>query len=130
MNNDKKFLGLWLDHEDARLIATEGTGPIGDFSIIRHVKAHHRDSRGSSENAQHHSIQEERKKFFQQVTEAIKPFDDILIFGPGTAQEELRNHLTSDKDFHGKKLSIDTAGNLTENQVIAKVRDFFKQAIH
>jgi hypothetical protein len=52
----------------------------------------------------------------------------VLLFGPGTAQEEFFNYLNQHKQYAGKKLSIDTASHLTDAQMVAKVRDFFGPA--
>jgi hypothetical protein len=55
----------------------------------------------------------------------IGPYSDVLLFGPGTAQEEFFNFLNEHKQYAGKKYSIDTASHLTDAQMVAKVRDFF-----
>jgi hypothetical protein len=49
-----------------------------------------------------------------------------LIFGPGKAQEQFKNHLESDSQFNKKDISIDSADQLTEPQMVAQVRNFFK----
>ncbi len=128
-NKERKFAGVWLDHVSALVITQQDTG-LPEFSVKEKVHAHSHSSHGSSEHTMNHSSRALSEKFYKEISARIEGFDDIYIFGPGKAQEELFNHLKDNKHFHGKNLSIDSAGNLTDNQVLAKVRDFFKPLIH
>jgi len=128
-NENRKFVGVWLDHAHAMVITTEDQTGYGDYAIHTKVEFHGHAAHGSSEHADHHKKQAEAVKYYREVSKHIEAFDDILLFGPGTAQEELFNHLREDKHFQGKKLSIDSAGKLTDNQMIAFVRDFFKPLV-
>ncbi|HJW27742.1 MAG TPA: hypothetical protein VJ508_00660, partial [Saprospiraceae bacterium] len=53
-------------------------------------------------------------------------YDEILIFGPGKSQEELRNFLHEDAHFNSKRIILTTSQHITDHQMIATVRDFFK----
>ena len=55
----------------------------------------------------------------------LHSFDDILLFGPGVAKEQMRNRLRENKSFDGKWLSVQTSDKLTEKQLLAFVRDFY-----
>jgi hypothetical protein len=52
--------------------------------------------------------------------------DEILVFGPGKSQEEFQNFLEKDAHFNSKKITVASAEALTDPQMIARVRDFFK----
>lgn len=125
----RTFAGVWLDHTKALIITTEDHQGHGDYAVREKVLAHSSSSR-SSEHTQHQSQKGVEEKFYKEVSRHLEAYHDILLFGPGKAQEELFNHLKEDKHFHGKNLSIETAGNLTENQMLARVRDFFKPYVH
>jgi len=47
------------------------------------------------------------------------------LFGPGTAKEQLRNRLRDNKSFGGKWLSVQPSDKLTDNQLLAFVREFY-----
>ncbi len=120
----KTQVGVWLDHHQAVVVsAPEGDFAIaGDFETI--APEHHRTSE--------HTINKAEKaltlKHFRAVAAQLTAYDHILLFGPGTAQEELRNLLGDDIHFRGKKVVIDSASQMTPNQIVAKVRDFFEAA--
>jgi stalled ribosome rescue protein Dom34 len=125
-HHDRTFAGVWMDHNTALIITTPDHTGHGEYSVREKIHSHSHSSHGSSEHTMHHAQKAASEKFYKEISRHLESVHDILIFGPGKAQEELFNHLKDDKHFHGKNLSIDSAGNLTENQIVAKVRDFFK----
>lgn len=124
-NNPKQFAGVWLDNTQA-LIISNPTGSSGnDYAINDKVKAekHHG---GGSEHSMNNSKQGEVVKYFKSVSNLLVNFDEILLFGPGKSQEKLQNHMKEDPQFNNKQITIDSAEKLTDPQMIAKVREFFK----
>jgi hypothetical protein len=63
---------------------------------------------------------------FKSVSTLLLNYDEILVFGPGKSQEQFQNHLKHDAQFKSKQITIESAEQLTDPQMIAKVRDFFK----
>lgn len=119
-SNEKKYAGVWLDHENAIIVDANK----GEFGITTKVKSHPHHS-GGSEQAHHHAAKSALEKYYQAVTKLLADYDEILLFGPGQAQEELYNQLIQDKHYSGKKLHIDTAQHLTDPQLVARVRTFY-----
>lgn len=120
----KKQAGVWLDHRQAVIVSA----PEGKFAIAGNFETtapeHHRTSE--------HTINKAEKaltlKHFHAVAVQLAQYDHILLFGPGTAQEEMRNLLSDDVHFRGKQFVLDAASHMTPNQIVAKVRDFFETA--
>jgi len=125
----KTVVGVWLDYSKALLITTEDHLGRGDYAIRKKIESRGSATRGSSEHTQHHREKAETEKYFKEIARELESFHGIFLFGPGNAQEQLLNYLRDNKHFQGHNLSIDTAGNLTENQLIARVRDFFKPLV-
>lgn len=124
MKEKKQHVGIWLDNHKAIIISNDSDGSE-DYSISNQVKAteHHG---GGSEHSMNNSKQADNIKFFKSVSNLLMDYDEILLFGPGKSQEQFQNHLHNDPQFKSKKITIDTAGQLTDPQMIAQVRDFFK----
>ena len=57
--------------------------------------------------------------------DAIKNYDEVLIFGPTHAKEELVNLLKADRHFENIKIDVKHADKMTENQQHAFVKDYF-----
>ncbi|MET0636574.1 MAG: hypothetical protein ABWZ25_11145 [Chitinophagaceae bacterium] len=121
-HKDKQFAGIWLDGKHALIISKNQTT---EFEISARVAATDSQS-GGSEHARNNGKHTEQLKYFKELSQQLTTFDEILVFGPGQAQEQLQHHLKEDAQFNGKQITLDTSGQLTDPQVIAKVRDFFK----
>jgi hypothetical protein len=124
-NNPKQYAGVWLDNSNAMIISNPPGIGGDDYAIHDKVKAekHHG---GGSEHSMNNSKQGEVIKYFKSVSGFLINYDEILLFGPGKSQEQLQNHLKEDPQFNHKKITIDSADQLTDPQMIAKVREFFK----
>lgn len=121
-HKDKTHAGLWIDGKQGLIIGQDGTD---DFSVLTKVDLTESQS-GGSEHAMNNGKKTEQGKYFKELTQHLVSYDEILIFGPGQSQEQLQHHLQNDVQFNNKKITIDSSERLTDPQMIAKVRDFFK----
>ena len=125
--NKKKVVGIWMDHSHAYVVATSDGSPTGDFSLIKKIEAeHHKSDNYKNERVELSKEKLELKKFFKEIANEINDESDIFIFGPGTAQEELRNYLTEAHHLNPRKIDLGTADHLTINQIIARVKSHFE----
>ena len=119
--------GVWLDNTQAIIIANNSQTADGTYSVQQKIKSGGNQS-GGSEHSMNNAKQSDMLKYFKSVATALLSYDEILIFGPGKSQEQFQNHLQEDAQFKNKKITIDSANQLTDNQMISKVRDFFDLA--
>jgi hypothetical protein len=138
-----KQVGVWIDHGKAHLIGFhKGKAELietidSPYESIKRVDGEVKDMTRFSQNPEHasnneykkHNVsQNEMNEYFRLMEQKLHPFDDILLFGPGTMKEKMRNRLRENKAFNGKWLSVETSDKLTENQLLAFVRDFYVNA--
>ncbi len=123
-NNKKQYAGVWIDNQKAMII-TNTSENDGEFVIKEKLKAN-ANFGGGSEHSMNNAKQADNLKYFKSISSRLLNYDEILIFGPGKSQEQLQNHLEEDAQFNNKKITIDSAEQLTDPQMLAKVRDFFK----
>lgn len=124
-NNKKQYAGVCLNNNHAIIIANSNENEPGEYTIQTKVDAPNFQSSGSEHNM-NNAKHADAIKYHKSVSSHLLNYDEILIFGTGKSQEQLQNFLKEDMHFNNKKISIDTAENLTDPQMIAKVRDFFK----
>ena len=122
--NQKQKAGVWLDNNRALIITQTDGDDKNDYSITGKIKGAENFGSGS-EHAMNNSRQGDTLKFFKSLAKQLSAFDEIMIFGPGKKQEEFQNHLAEDGQFKNKKITIETANQLTDPQMIARVRDHF-----
>jgi len=124
-SNKKQCVGVWLDNQKAIIIANTSKSENGDYTIHEKIKGSGNHG-GGSEHSMNNAKQSGNLKYFKSVSNRLLNYDEILIFGHGKSQEQFQNHLQEDAQFNSKKITIDSAEQLTDPQMIAKVRDFFK----
>ncbi|HZH67363.1 MAG TPA: hypothetical protein VEY10_20900 [Flavisolibacter sp.] len=123
--NQKQYAGVWLDNTKALIITDTSENEGSDYTILDKVKAKGAHG-GGSEHSMNNAKQSDMLKYYKTVSNLLLDYDEILIFGPGKAQEQFQHHLKEDAQFNTKQISIDSAEQLTDPQMIAKVREFFK----
>ncbi|MFM9942559.1 MAG: translational machinery protein [Hyphomicrobiaceae bacterium] len=116
---------VWLDHGEARVFFfnRHQVEEIDLAATNPHAHLHHRAGTISG----HRSPQDQ--KFLQHVVEALKPAQEWLIMGPGTAKLELVKHVHShDPTLGDRIIGVETADHPTDRQIVAHAREYFKAA--
>jgi len=129
MTSSKK-LGIWIDHSSAHLIEFT-TEPIETKIIVS--KFTHEDKVNSlvsnGEKLMHKKEQHRQSEYYKELSEAIKKYEEVLLFGPTEAKVELFNILRADHKFAKIKIEIKQTDKMTENQQHAFVREYFSNLI-
>jgi hypothetical protein len=121
----EKKLGICMDHSNARLMeftTIDGEEKVVDSELTLLGKEH---SVGSSENVIHNKEHHQQSEYYKKLGEAIKNFDDVLLFGPTTAKSELLNVLRTDHRFEKIKIEVHQSDKMTDNQQHAFVKEYF-----
>lgn len=130
-----KNIGIWIDKKNALIV---------DLSAINHeVKVVESDieffhPKGGSRsktvygpmmNIKEKSYSErekhQSKKFFLDILEQIKDCDLLYILGPGEMKMNFKKFIEERNLDHPNIMGVETADNMTNNQLIAKVKSFF-----
>lgn len=138
MNNQlSKKIGLWLDHSQAHFIdISKGPAIVettySDKRQYEHFKGE--ESTGTklsntratnNEHHVHNIKQEVLHDYYKVLADRLKSYDDLYLFGPTSAKDELHNLLKADKHFADKTIHVEPSDKLTENQMVAQVKHFF-----
>ena len=121
-----KGLGIWMDHMTANLMEFTND-PIETKSVeSKFTHTEKEESLSKSENVMHNKEQHEQATFYKQITEVIKDFDEVVLFGPTNAKVELANIISADHKYSNIKIHIQSTDKMTENQEYAFVRKYFE----
>ncbi|MBN9336883.1 MAG: hypothetical protein J0I88_03425 [Chryseobacterium sp.] len=121
---DKKVAGLWIDGRKAIVVTNHNAQEVTDFAVREVVKADVQHG-NSNENAAHNVEQTNRSKFYKEIEKLITNSTDLYITGPGTSQEELRNHLLETPQYKNLNIKLGTDSQLSEEQVLEEVKKHF-----
>lgn len=134
----KKQTGIWIDGSKAIIVTLlnnkESTIEI-ESKIENRVHHDGEGDKGSFMGSRHINNEkkiDERKKhqidgFLKNVIEHIKKDDELYVFGPAEIKLKLKTLIEDDNQLTPKLKTVETAGSMTINQVVAKVRDFYKK---
>lgn len=122
----QKKLGIWIDHSNAHI--TEFTNDHIETQIIESQFTHEdkMHSLARSENQMHNRQQHEKAEYYKKLSEVIKNFEEVILFGPTDAKSELFNLLRADHRFSKIKIEMIQTDKMTENQEYAFVKEYFK----
>lgn len=123
-----KNLGIWMDHSNAHLM--EFTSDLMQTKSIASKFTHEEkeQSLDKSEHIMHNKQQQQQSEFYKRLGEAIRNYEEVLLFGPTDAKVELFNLLRADHRFVKTKIEIKQTGKMTANQQLAFVREHFSKA--
>ena len=114
-----------MDHSSANLMefTSDSIKTETIESEFTHADKEHTLHR--SEKTMHNKEQHEASEYYKKVGEAIRQYDDVLLFGPTEAKVELFNRLRVDHRFEKIKIHVEKTDAMTENQRHAFVRTYF-----
>jgi stalled ribosome rescue protein Dom34 len=127
-------VGLWIDHKQAYAIWQED-GKVEVITSQIEPPAHFSGgtrlggkmtAKADTELRQNDRFRLQLNKFYQQVIAVLKSADSIFIMGPGKAKIEFEKAIKKNKDMERRVLKVETADKMTKNQMIAYVKDFYK----
>lgn len=122
--SDKKLAGLWIDQTKAVVVKNHDAQNAFKFFLCSPVKAIIQHG-NSSENAGNNAEQTNKTKFFKEVEHLLTNSEEVYITGPGTMQEELKKHLHDTAQFKNLKVTLDTASQMSDDQVLETVKTHF-----
>lgn len=122
----KSQVGLWIDHRGAVIVTL-----TDDTEQIERITSDVKDA-VSNADAPHVSQQDRHNKrvkahltqYYGRLITAIRDAGAILIFGPGEAKYEFEKKLQR-RGLGSKIVSTEATDNMTEPQIVAKVRQQF-----
>jgi hypothetical protein len=121
-----KQLGIWMDHSIAYLIelsndkiekktlkiAPAFLGPLENLRLNESLM----------NNKEHNHLSD----FYQRISNVIRNFDEVLLYGPTQAKTELFNRLKQDIQFDRIKIDVHPADKMTDNQQEVFVKRYFE----
>jgi hypothetical protein len=124
---DIKQVGIWMDHSNAFLlemvnntietnrVVSELSDPEAEFNFYKGEKLVHKKE-------QHLQL-----SFYRKLGEIIKKYQEVVLFGPTDAKNELLNLIKTDHLFEDIKIEVINSGKMTESQMQTFVREYFKK---
>lgn len=131
-----KEVGIWIDHREAIIVSLTGvaektlhissnSGKHLRYSGSSHSKTPEGMKEVTSEDRRDRRFENVLNQFYDEVVAAVQDAQSIQIFGPGEAKGELEKRLER-AGLKEHVLAIEAADNMTDGQIVAKVRKRFR----
>jgi len=121
-----RLLGVWMDHSSAHAMTLANDTIITETINSAFTSQDREATMNRSENVAHNKEQQQQGSYYKRVGEVIKNYEKVVIFGPTDAKSELANILKEDRHFDDIEIEVKPADKMTEHQMGAFVRDYFK----
>ena len=123
----RRKVGLWIDHKKAVIFSLSDEGAeIKRISSELEHKVHFSGGlqKESAEKHKDKRLTGHLNNYYDEILTFIRDAESILIFGPGEAKVELKKRLEN-MGLHKHIVGFEIVDKMTDNQIIAKVRQRF-----
>ncbi len=130
-------VGIWIDQKEANII-TLNKGAIHSKTIYSEIETRIRiegekkqfgrfgDQFLVDEKGKENRIKEYTQKYLVRVLKELSKADEIFLFGPAQTKFRLEKLIFEIPEMAIKMKDTKTSANMTHNQKLAYVRDFYK----
>lgn len=131
-----KKAGIWLDQKEAKVI-TLADDSEEIKTIYSQIETRERIPGESKiygrfgkqylndEKTKEIKIDAQLKRYLNEVIQTLEDKDELMIFGPGKTKKELEKLIRNHPGMYTRLKEIRIAKQMTENQKVAYVKDFF-----
>ena len=130
----KTNAGLWIDHREAVIVVLSESGEATtriQSEAEKHPTRSSEPSEGKfkghqapADDSRENALTGSRARYYDEIIFSLREAGSILIIGPGEAKEELEKRFSTCKN-DARTITVGAAGQMTENQVVARVRHHF-----
>lgn len=135
----KKGTGLWIDHDKAIVVKVADKNKNEDTEHITSdvekqlrrtgdsiLKGKFESRLVQADDSQQKALTGHLNIYYDEIIEFIRDAESIFIFGPGEAKGELKKRM-EEKNLGALISDVETADSMTDNQIEAKVREYFSK---
>jgi stalled ribosome rescue protein Dom34 len=121
----KKKLGIWMDHSIAYLM--EFTASAFEIKTIESklMESKKLQTVSKSDSLLPNKEQQKLSSYYRKISEIIKDYKKVILFGPTNAKVELFDILSEDERFLKIKFEIKNTDKMTKEQRNSFVMDMF-----
>ncbi len=121
-----KQMGIWIDNSTAYLMELTNDTIVQHSILSEFTHEDKEQSLRKSETLMHNKEKGMQLAYYKKISAVILNYDEVILFGPTNAKNELLNLLKDEHLFDKIRIEAKDSDNMTENQMQAFVREFFK----
>ncbi len=122
----RKRLGIWMDHTHAHLKEYHYEVLNPNNHDIQNPMDRTKDHLVKGESFLHNAAQPLQSEYYKSLAKEILAFNEVLLFGPSEAKDELFNLIKDDLLYADIKINVKNSGPLSEKQEREVIKLHFK----
>jgi len=122
----KKQMGIWMDHSIAFLMELENDKITENIVEIETPEMEVDYDSGKNEKLKNSKAQQYKSNYYKKLSDSIKTHQEVVLFGPTDAKNELFNKLKSEHLLENIIIEIQLSDKMTAIQMHEFVREYFK----
>ena len=133
-----KKTGIWIDHAKAVIVSLEQdkeqvstieskAGRRVRLSGGSRTKTPYGPQDIAPESRRYRKYQQSLKNYYGKICRKVGNSEALYVFGPGNAKTEFRKYVEGLKQTTPPIVKFETADKMTEGQLVARVRDYFRK---
>ena len=119
-------LGIWMDHANAHLMEFNSDPERSNTVVSKFTHDEKDHDSGESEKLMHNKENHDQSDYYKKIANAIRNYDDILLFGPTDAKAELYNLMKDDHHFSKIRIAVKPADKMNSTQQYAFAKEYFQ----
>jgi hypothetical protein len=122
-----KKIGVYLNYQTAHIIEFANQ-PLETKTIESDFTHEDKlETLNKGEKTMHHKEQHEQAAYFKKISDAIRDYDEVVLFGPTKAKDELHNVLKADNHFAKIDFNVQKTDDMSEKEQEHFVNNFFSK---
>ena len=122
----KKQMGIWMDHSIAFLMELENDKVVESIVELEVPQLETDYDSGKNEKLEYNKEQQLQSNYYKKLIASIKNYQEVVLFGPTDAKNELLNLLKAERLFENIKIETQHSDKMTAIQMHDFVRAYFK----
>jgi hypothetical protein len=119
-------LGIWMDHSNAYLMEFANDSILTNRVVSEFSKQGAELNHYKGEKLIHKKEQHLQLDYYKKIGDIIRMYQEVVLFGPTDAKNELLNMVKTDHLFNEIKIEVENSDKMTESQMHTFVRDYYK----
>ena len=123
----KKQMGIWMDHSIAFLMELENDKVVESIVELEVPQLETDYDSGKNEKLKYNKEQQFQSSYYKKLIDNIKSNQEVVLFGPTDAKNELLNLIKDEHLTEKIKIEIQHSDKMTAIQMHDFVRAYFKK---
>jgi len=125
----KKLLGIWMDHSIAQLTELRNGNLMTETIEAKpKLQVNPSDLYFKDESHMLNKEQSQLAAYYKKLSDIIVDYEEVILFGPTDAKNELANILKDNHLFEKIKVETQSADKMTENEQHEFLKEFMNQS--